>query len=92
MKTLNKNKKTIVVSMIVALSLSALGGICTANYMQASAQSNVEIDTLPSASVRVAEVTSSGIRFGAKLNGYNPESANENVKYGMLIVPYEIVN
>ena len=91
MKILNKNKKTVIISMLAALSLSILGGVCFTNHIQASAQSTVVIDTVPSASVRVAEITSSGIRFAAKLNGYNPENANENVKYGMLIVPYEMV-
>lgn len=91
MKILNKNKKTVIISMLAALSLSILGGVCFTNHIQASAQSTVVIDTVPSASVRVAEITSSGIRFAAKLNGYTPESANENVKYGMLIVPYEMV-
>ena len=85
-------KKMILTTAIAAFSLCLVGGAYAMNNVTASATGEVTVKTIPSASVRIATSENSGIRFAAKLNGYDPATAAEGVKYGMLIVPYEMAD
>ena len=76
-------------------TLAIAAGVCcvaaiglAAGNINANAATATDLTMVSGASVRLSSVDGSGIRFAAKVTGYDKSAAT---KYGMLVVPYDLV-